>query len=120
MIRVLLADDTPEMRLLLRVTLESDGRFEVVADASDGREVLALLEAHEPDLLVLDMAMPEMDGLEVLNEIRNRGLRLKVLAFSGFDDGVEREARRLGARDYMRKGNTPIQDIVPRLLALTI
>ena len=118
MIRVLLADDAPEMRVLLRITLESDGRFEVVADAGDGVEALAMIEEFTPDLIVLDMAMPEMDGLQVLTELRTRGLSEKVLAFSGFNDEVEREARRLGVGDYLRKGNAPIHDIVPRLLAL--
>ncbi len=118
MIRVLLADDTPEIRVLLRVTLETDGRFEVVAQAGDGLEALAMIEAHAPDLIVLDMAMPEMDGLQVLSEMRSRGLTPKVLAFSGFQGDVEYEARRLGANDFVRKGNDSIHEIVPRLLAL--
>ena len=118
MIKVLLADDTPEMRLLLRVTLETDGRFEIVGDAADGVQALALIESEAPDVIVLDMAMPEMDGLEVLTQIRSRGLTPKVLAFSAFNGDVEQQARELGARDYMRKGKTPIHEIVPRLLAL--
>lgn len=118
MLRVLLADDTPEMRLLVRVTLESDGRFEVVADAGNGEEAVALIETLMPDLLVLDMAMPEMDGLQVLTEIRSRGLNPKVLVYSAFDGEAEVQARRLGAGDYLQKGDTAIEEIVPRLIAL--
>ena len=117
-IRVVLVDDAPEMRFLLRITIEGDDRFEIVAEAGDGAEAIALIEAHKPDLIVLDMAMPEMDGLQVLNELRSRGLSSKVLAFSGFDGDVETEARALGAGDYMRKGNVRLQELVPRLLAL--
>ncbi|HEX2121532.1 MAG TPA: response regulator [Thermoanaerobaculia bacterium] len=112
-----MADDTADIRLLLRVTLECDGRFEV-ADAEDGEKALALIDSFMPDLLVLDMAMPEMDGLEVLIAIKSRTPRPKVLAFSAYDGDVERRARNLGADDYLHKGDVAIQEIVPRLLAL--
>jgi CheY-like chemotaxis protein len=117
-IRVLLVDDAADMRLLLRVALETDGRFEVVGDAANGRQAMELLEREVPDVCVLDMAMPVMDGLEVLAEMRERGLRSKVLAFSGFNDVVEEEATALGADDFLRKGSATIDEIVPRLLAI--
>lgn len=118
MIRVLLADDADDLRFLVRFALEEDGRFEVVGDATNGKETVTLLERESPDVLVLDMAMPEMDGLEVLTEIRKRGLRPKVLVLSGFDGGVQEQAKALGADDYIRKGESAIEDLVPRLLAL--
>ena len=118
MIRVLLADDADEMRLLVRLALEMDGRFEIVGDAADGIEAMELLELMHPDVIVLDMAMPRMDGLQVLAEMRIRGSLSKVLAFSGFDEAVEREAAVLGADDFVRKGDSPIEDLVPRLIAL--
>ena len=118
MIRVLLADDADDMRFLIRAALEMDGRFEVVGDAIDGVETMELLELEQPDVVVLDMAMPRMDGLQVLAEMKLRGLLAKVLAFSGFNGGVEREAKGLGADDFVRKGDAPIEDLVPRLLAL--
>ena len=118
MIRVLLADDADEMRFLLRVALETDGHFEVVGDAADGVEALALLEQQRPDAILLDMAMPRMDGLEVLAEMKARGYDSKVLAFSGFNGIVEDEARQLGAADYIRKGTATMDDLIPRLLAL--
>lgn len=118
MIKVLLADDTAEMRFLLRVALESDGHFDVVGDAADGQQALELMESEKPDAIVLDMAMPKMDGLQVLAEMKVRGYDSKVLAFSGFNGSVEVEARELGAADYLRKGSTSMDQLVPRLLAL--
>ena len=118
MIRVLLADDADDMRMLLRIALETDGRFDVVGDAADGEQALVLLEVERPDAVVLDMAMPRMDGLEVLTEMKLRGYESKVLAFSGFNGIVENEARELGADDYMRKGTTTMEQLIPRLLAL--
>jgi NarL family two-component system response regulator YdfI len=120
MIRVLLADDADDIRLLVRITLESDGRFVVVGDAADGTQAIMLLEQQKPDVMVLDMAMPRMDGLEVLAEMKTRGLHSKVLAFSGFNGVVEQEATALGADDYLRKGTTAIGELVPRLLALCV
>lgn len=118
MIRVVLADDAEDIRVLVRLALELDGRFEVVGDAADGKTAIALLESEDPDVLVLDMGMPAMDGLQVLAEMRSRGLAQKVLAFSGFNGGVEKKARDLGAADYMPKGAAAMSEIVPRLLAI--
>lgn len=118
MIRVLLADDADDMRFLLRIALETDGHFEVVGDAADGIQTLELLETQKPDAVLLDMAMPKMDGLQVLAEMKVRGYDSKVLAFSGFNGVVEDEARELGADDYVRKGTTTMDQLIPRLLAL--
>lgn len=118
MIRVLLADDADDIRFLLRIVLETDGRFDVVGDAADGMQTLELLESQRPDAVVLDMAMPKMDGLEVLAEMKVRGYDSKVLAFSGFNGAVEDQALELGAADYLRKGNATMDQLVPRLLAL--
>lgn len=118
MIRVLLADDAEDIRFLVRLTLEMDGRFEVVGDATNGVEAIALLESQVPDVVVLDMAMPEMDGLEVLAAMRVRGLGSKVLVLSGFNGGVQEKATALGAHDFVRKGTTAIADLAERLLAL--
>ena len=118
MIRVALADDADEMRFLVRVVLETDGRFEVVGDAADGVEAMALIERESPDALILDMAMPNMDGLEVLAELKARGLHPKIVAFSGFNGGVEQAATELGADSYLRKGAQTIKQLVPTLISL--
>jgi DNA-binding NarL/FixJ family response regulator len=117
-IRVVLADDADDLRFLMRFALEEDGRFEVVGDATTGREAIDLLVSETPDVIVLDMAMPEMDGLEVLEEMRTRGLPSKVLVLSGFNGGVEETATALGADGFIRKGKSTLEEIVPRLIAI--
>lgn len=118
MIRVLLADDESDIRFFVRMALETDGRFEVVGDAEDGVQALELLEKEKPDAMVLDMAMPRMDGLQVLAEVKARGCGVKVLAFSGFNGAVESEATALGAHGYLRKGSVMMDELVPKLISL--
>lgn len=103
--RVLLADDDLPLRLLLRIRLERDGRFEVVGEAGDGKETLALTERHDPDLLVLDLSMPEMDGLEVLQQLGQRD-RPVIAVLTGFvDDDLEDQVVAAGAAAYLTKGS---------------
>src|SRR3954452_6244709 len=68
-IRVVVADDSPEVRLLVRVVLEDDDEFVVEAEAGDGLEAVALAARLHPDLLLLDLSMPKMDGHEALPKI---------------------------------------------------
>jgi len=103
--RLVLADDDPTLRRLLRVLLERDGRFEVVGEAADGREAIALLGEADPDLLLLDLAMPHMDGLEVLVELDGR-TRPVVVVLTGFtEQALCDQVLALGARACLQKGN---------------
>jgi len=107
-IRVLLADDHPALRLGLRVLLERAPDVELVGEAEDGAEALALVEASRPDVVVLDCEMPEMEGVEVAQEIRRRNLPVRVLALSSYDD--ERYVRGMldaGAVGYLLKDEAP-------------
>jgi DNA-binding NarL/FixJ family response regulator len=116
--RVVIADDNDGIRALLRVLIELDDRMLVVGEARDGREALELVEAQRPDLLLLDLSMPELDGLQVLWEIRERALTPKVLVYSGFTAPNIREAAlRAGADDFLTKGAEP-REIVDRLARL--
>lgn len=104
-IRVLLADDTRDMRTLLRVRLESDGRFEVVGEAENGAEAIRLADETKPDAIVLDLAMPVMDGLQALPELRRSVPNAKIVILSGFNaTEVAEEALTLGADAYLEKG----------------
>ena len=68
--RIVIVDDTPDVRLLFQMALEIDGRFEVVGTAADGREAIAVCEAEQPDGILLDVMMPEMDGPDTLDALR--------------------------------------------------
>lgn len=103
--RVVLVDDAADLRLLIGRLLERDGRFDVVGHASDGREGIEAVGIHQPDLCVLDLSMPVMDGLQALPRILERSPRTKVVVLSGLDAGrMEGTARSLGAAGYLEKG----------------
>jgi DNA-binding NarL/FixJ family response regulator len=107
-LRILIADDNAALRTLLHTLLALEPDFEVVGEAEDGRRALELVEQSSPDLLLLDIAMPELDGLEVLEQLRERERRPRVLVYTGFaSPEVERSARELGAVDVVVKGLDP-------------
>jgi DNA-binding NarL/FixJ family response regulator len=109
-IRVLLADDTPEIRRLLRLNLELDGRFEIVGEAADGAEAVALASSLRPDAVVLDLAMPVMDGLQAIPVILESSPASRILVLSGFDHSrMEARAREQGAHGYLEKGAAFVQ-----------
>lgn len=113
--RVLLADDTPEIRALVRMALEIEGGFEIVGEAGDGAEALHLSDEHKPDAVVLDLAMPVMDGLEAIPHIKKGNPNTKILVLSGFDAGqMMAEAMEAGADAYLEKGE-PAHKIVQLL-----
>lgn len=79
--RVLVADDEPEVRDVLRRILEREGY--AVLEANDGHHALRATELDAPDVMLIDLAMPGMDGIQVLRELRMRRTRLPVIAYSG-------------------------------------
>ena len=85
-IRVALADDHHLIRSGLKLLLCSDDSLEIVGEASDGTAALQLTEALQPDILILDLSMPGMDGVECLREIKRRGLATKVIVLTMFED----------------------------------
>jgi CheY-like chemotaxis protein len=104
-IRTLVVDDSAMMRRLVRESLSSDPVFAVVAEAADGREALARMAEEEPDLILLDIEMPVLDGLGVLREWALRGTGAVVVVSSAAVPGgeVATEARRLGASAVVGK-----------------
>lgn len=102
--RVLLADDHPSLRLGLRVLLETDPAFRVVAEAGDGEAALAAFERLQPDLAVLDIRLPRRSGLEVAREIRSRRPSTRILLLSAYDDPpLIEEAIAIGVEGYLLK-----------------
>lgn len=103
-IRVLLVDDVPELRLLVRLTLEEDPKIEVVGEASNGREGVEMAQRTNPDLVLLDLSMPDMDGLEAIPLIRAAAPLARVVVLSGHEAGrVSLEALDQGASRYINK-----------------
>lgn len=87
--RVLLVDDAPDLRTLLQVALERDGRFVVVGEAADGAEAIDLASELQPDIVVLDQMMPVMSGLEAMPRIRQVAPGAKVVLFSAIADRLD-------------------------------
>jgi len=103
-IRIVIADDHRLFREGLIELLRREEAIEVVGEAANGREVLKALDEFHPDVLLLDLFMPEMDGLDVLPQIRERNSGTKVLILTGYFD-QELVFRTLweGARGYLQK-----------------
>ncbi|MBI2461008.1 MAG: response regulator [Candidatus Rokubacteria bacterium] len=99
---ILVVDDEEAIRRLLTESLTRAGYR--VAAAGSGREALALVEQEPPDLIILDLVMPEMDGIEALRRIRERGVTAKVLILTAYGTAQQiREARALGVREFIGK-----------------
>ncbi len=102
--RVLVVDDHPLTRDALAALLVQGG-FEVVGEAADGEEALELAERLQPELVLLDLSMPGMDGLEALPLVRSAAPAAAVIVFSGFAaDRMREPALALGAARYLEKG----------------
>jgi len=103
-IRILLADDHTIVRKGLRLLLESQPDFEVIADAADGREAVALAEAHLPDVVVMDIAMPTLNGIEAARQIAAKVPKAAIVFLSmHVDEGYVLKALKAGARAYLLK-----------------
>ena len=106
---VVLADDVEDVRYLLRFVIEADGRFEVVAEAATGREAVDLAASLRPDVVLLDLAMPEMGGLEALPLIKAASPATKVVIVTAFGELSEQAAYERGAVAFVTKGAKPGQ-----------
>jgi DNA-binding NarL/FixJ family response regulator len=114
-IRVLIVDDHPAVRRGLRTFLELTEDIDVVGEAADGPGVADLVAERRPDVVLLDMVLPGLDGLGVLAELRDRGLEARVLVVTSFTDRRSvLPAVRAGARGYLSK------DVEPEALASAV
>lgn len=103
-IRVLIVDDHAIVREGLRVLLDDEADIHVVGEAGTGCEALEMVASVAPDVIVLDLVMPEMDGLETLRQLRRLSLPAQVLVLTTFvDDQLVRDALQAGATGYLLK-----------------
>ena len=103
-LRVILADDHSLVRSGLAALLKQTGRFEIVAEANDGAEALQLVEQTPCDLLVIDMAMPRLGGIEAIQRIRESNRQVRILVLSMYDDAqFVARALKSGANGYLLK-----------------
>src|SRR6266700_6244337 len=117
-IRVLVADDHPVVRRGLMANLKPQRDMKVVAEANDGVEAITLIKEHLPDVVILDLRMPRMDGLDVIAELNASKLQSKVIIMTTFEseEDVHRSLK-AGARGYLLKDSTQeeILDAVRRV-----
>jgi DNA-binding NarL/FixJ family response regulator len=108
-IRVLIADDHPLIIAGVRRTIEQSEDFEVVGEARSSAEVMTLIERRNPDIVLLDLRMPGVVGVEHIEQIRDRWPQVKVVVLSACDDRPSIEsALHAGANAYMLKTTTPV------------
>jgi PAS domain S-box-containing protein len=115
---VVVVDDAADVRLLMKTRLRVSGSFKVVGEGADGAQAVALAEQHEPALMLLDVSMPGVDGLQALPEVLKVSPSTRVVMFSGFEEhGLAERARALGAADFIEK-SVPVDALLARLLEL--
>ncbi|MCH3914402.1 MAG: response regulator transcription factor [Acidaminococcaceae bacterium] len=109
-VRILLADDHKLLRAGLKLLLQGRKDLEVVAEAEDGIQTLELFDAFHPDLVLLDLSMPGLNGLDCLKEIKSRNLKTKVLVLTMHEDENHiRLVMQAGAAGYIKKSAADIE-----------
>jgi two-component system, NarL family, response regulator NreC len=117
-IRVFLVDDHTVVRQGLRRILESDEEIEIIGEAGDGRSAVDLVQRMRPHVVVMDVALPELNGIEATRQIMKRieGVRVLVLSMHG-DDVYVRQALKAGARGYLLKDSEDL-DLIKAVKAV--
>jgi DNA-binding NarL/FixJ family response regulator len=111
-ISVYLVDDVPELRELVKYGMEDDPTFEVVGEAGDGRSALEGIAETHPAAVLLDLSMPDMNGLEAILEIRESDPDIAIIVLSGFTaDRMASPTLERGADRYIEKG-TPMAELL--------
>ena len=116
--RVVVCDDVDAYRSLISMLLGFEDGVSVVGEAANGQEAIDVADREKPDVILLDVGMPVMDGIEALPGIRAAAPDCRVIMLTGFSsDEVRRRAMAAGASDYVEKGASP--DEIIRIVAGT-
>lgn len=108
MINVVLADDHPIVRVGIRSLLEQSAAIAVIGEAASGKEAIQLVQRLQPAVLVLDMSLPDMDGIAVIQQLQVGNIATKILALSAYDDNqYTLGILEYGAQGYLLKGDAP-------------
>lgn len=111
----MVVDDSEDSRFLLRKRLGGKRQFQIVGEASNGSEAVDLVQELKPDIVIMDVRMPTMDGVEATRQIKERFPDTSVLAYSGFSDLEQMDAmREAGAVGYVLK-DAPAEELIMRL-----
>jgi two-component system, NarL family, invasion response regulator UvrY len=116
--KVLIADDMADVRSLLRVIIDHDPDFEVVAEAENGLQASLLAAAHQPDLILSDMEMPVQNGLEAIKQIRGTCVDAKVIVLSGFARWTQEDALAAGADRCIEKSSDAFSRVLDEARAV--
>jgi DNA-binding NarL/FixJ family response regulator len=109
-VRILIADDHPLIREGLKTCLQDEVDMKVVAEARTGHEVLQYVQKERPDLVILDISLPEKSGLDVLKDLKALGLKIPVLVLTMHPEKrYALRALKAGARGYLTKGRAPTE-----------
>ena len=115
---VVIVDDDTDVRALIKARLRMSGLFDVVGQGADGAEAVALAGEHRPALMVLDVSMPEVDGLEALPRVLQASPTTRVVMFSGFEErGLVEKTRELGAVAFIEK-SASLDTLIQRLVGV--
>ncbi len=107
-IRIIIADDHAVLREGLRALIEAKPDMELVGEAEDGYGAVALANSLKPDVVLLDLVMPNMNGIEAVHEIMSENPEAQILVFTSFgDDAKVFAAIKAGARGYLLKDSSP-------------
>ncbi len=115
---IVVVDDAPDVRVLVRSRLRLSSAFRVVGEGADGAEAVMLAHQHRPDMMLLDVSMPGVDGLEALPRVLAASPETRVVLYTGFEEhGLAVRARELGATAFIEK-SVSVDSLLERLLAV--
>lgn len=116
-LRILITDDQPRARQGMRALLATCPEVEEIREAASGKQALSLIEASQPDVVLMDVRMPEMDGLEATRIVKARWPQVKVILLSMYGEYAS-DAPATGAHAFINKADAPVK-LLATLAALT-